>query len=355
MNRAFICNIIPNHLVHHLHYPQAANNFCFNLINNNCFNNVYSIVPISYYDERIKSDEKVRYFSKHGRVKYLGIIYSILFNIRCSFIAKNADTVWFYNIVKANILSYILLRYIFRKKVYVILLDYTPNNNRLSIQYYIPYFIKKSFGVISLSSRTEIIHRNMDYIAGIIPIHQISKEIYKPKDKLRFFFSGNLGKHTGFGLALDIFKDLSNFELYVTGFGELGDYKLNKYENIKYLGYLSFDEYIKLYKKIDICLSFRDPDFPENKNNFPSKILEYFSFNKIVISTIKYPELNGFNYFNCEFKKQSVIETIENIGAMKIETLEFYLDNSEALKNNFSEIKWREVFNRLEKNNENKS
>lgn len=35
--RTFICNIVPNDLVVELKVSQAANNFCFNLIDQNCF------------------------------------------------------------------------------------------------------------------------------------------------------------------------------------------------------------------------------------------------------------------------------------------------------------------------------
>ena len=350
MKRALICNIIPNKLVHLLHSPQAVNNFCFNLIDNKCFEEVYSIIPISYNDERIKSDDNVKYFTqkKHSN-KYVAVLFLLLSNLSCSLQARKADTIWFYNIVKSNIISYLILRYIFKKKVYVILLDYTPCNNKFSLQNYIPFLIKKSFGLISLSSRTEITHPNMDYIAGIIPIDKIMKKTSNPNDKLRFLFSGILGRHTGFDLAIDVFEKLPDCELYVTGFGELDSVNFNKYINIKYLGYLSYEEYLKLYNEVDICLSFRDPKFPENINNFPSKILEYFSFNKIVISTISYPELKDFKYFSCDYKIENVTKIIEHVCRLQKNKLISYFDNSEALKNNFSEIKWRNTLNRIER------
>lgn len=351
MSRSLICNVIPNELVHIVKSSQAVNNFCFNLIDNNCFDKVYSIVPLSYSDDRIVSDKSVKYFAnkKYGN-KILGIISLIIGNVKCAFNARKTDTIWFYNIVNANILSYLLLRYIFRKNVFVILLDYTPCYNKFSIQAYIPDLIKKSYGLISLSSRTEITHENIDYIAGIIPVNKISADIIIPNKKLKFLFSGNMGRHTGFGLVLDVFKNLPECELYVSGSGELSTTDFSPFKNIKYLGYLSYEKYLKLYAKVDVCLSFRDPEFAENNNNFPSKILEYFSYNKIVLSTINYPELKCFKYFSCDYELTEVMKTIKQIGSLDKDVLKLYYDNSDALKNNFSEIKWINTLNKIEEN-----
>jgi hypothetical protein len=92
----------------------------------------------------------------------------------------------------------------------------------------------------------------------------------------------------------------------------------------------------------------RDPSYPENLNNFPSKILEFFSYNKIVISTIDYPELIDFKYLRCEFDKYSLTNIIESIISKKHEELAFLCDNSKSLIENFSEIHWKNSFNKIE-------
>lgn len=351
MSRTLICNIVPSELVHELNSPQAPNNFCFNLIDNNCFDTVYSIVPLSYSDRRIKSDKKVTYFFSKTKPNKIGIIlYTLYSNLRCSLKAIKTDTVWFYNIVNSNVFCFLLLRYFFRKKVYVIMLDHTPTEKVFTIGYFVPYLIKKSHGIISLSSRTEISNPNMEYIAGIIPIQKIQKESIITNKKLKFLFSGVLAKHTGFDIAIEVFKQLPNCELYVSGLGELTNMEFDNYHNIHFLGYLSYEEYLKLYKTIDVCLSFRNPVLPENNNNFPSKILEYFSYNKIVISTISYPELIDFNYFSCKFRIEDIKKTIEEICVMRHSKLNEYKDNSSALKNNFSEVRWSDALLNIEIN-----
>lgn len=350
MKRALICTIVPNDLVHLLNSPQAANTFCFDLIKGGCFDTVYSIVPPSYCDDRIQSNKVVRYFTRKRRKNRFAVLFdTILSNVSCSLFARSSDSIWFYNIVKTNLLCYLLLRYVFRRKTYVILLDHTPTKNKLSFQYYIPHLIKKSYGVISLSSRTDITHPNMDCIAGIVPADKLRKEIRKNDKKLKFLFSGILGKHTGFDLAIEVFKQMIDCELYVTGFGDLSGIDFEGYENIHYLGYLPYDEYLQLYDMVDVCLSFRNPSFAENKNNFPSKILEYFSYNKIVVSTVNYPELIDFKYFICNYTLESIKNTIDGIVLLSMTELLEFRNNSSVLINNFSESRWIEAFTNIEK------
>ena len=51
-----------------------------------------------------------------------------------------------------------------------------------------------------------------------------------------------------------------------------------------------------------ICLNLRNPYLLENNNNFPSKILDYFSKGKIVLSTMQYSEIDGANYIYIPFE-----------------------------------------------------
>lgn len=348
--RLFICNIVPNKLVVELKAPQAANNFCFNLIRNNCFDYTFSIVPPSYNNPKIKSEDGIKYF--HGTMYkkgLLGVLHYVYLNIKCAIEARKADRVWFYNICKANIICYIILRFLFGKRIYVILLDYTPNNRKSSLQYYLPYLYRKSFGVISLSERTTIHNKNMQYKAGIIESSQIKDIDDKlPARKLRFLFSGNLDIHTGFFLAVEVFKELPEWDLYISGNGNVNVNDFVAYPNIHYLGYLPYSEYLKLYDEVDICLSFRNPDYTENDNNFPSKILEYFSQGKVVLSTINYPELKDFHYFCCNYSKREIIKTINKIISLQNNELRHYRNNRKALLNNFSVESWREAFEKAE-------
>jgi glycosyltransferase involved in cell wall biosynthesis len=191
-------------------------------------------------------------------------------------------------------------------------------------------------------------HKNMLNIAGVIDESKIQPLKIGRKNNLICLFSGNLDFYTGFDMAIDIFRELPNCKLIITGLGAPDISLLSKFPNINYLGYLPYDEYLLLYNQVDICLSLRNPAFSENVNNFPSKILEYFCYNKIVVSTIQYPELTAFNYFSVEYSKDAIKETVLNICSMNKTDLYKYKDNQKALSTHFSAEKWKQSFKQLE-------
>ena len=86
---------------------------------------------------------------------------------------------------------------------------------------------------------------------------------------------------------IDIFlaKASSQFELIITGQGPLKNYVLEKTttnSNIKYYGLLSDCDYEELLNRVNICVNSQRPSI---KLNFPSKITEYLSHGKILMST----------------------------------------------------------------------
>lgn len=348
--RAFVCHIIPQELVVKHNAPQAPNNFCINLINGGLFQKVNSIVPMSYFDDTIQNTDHISYLVGNENGSKISKLFAWLINnFKCAWNLRKYDSVWFYNLCKAGFLAYFLLRYVFRVKCYVILLDLTPNKNIFSLEHYLPYFYKKSKGIISLSMRTDIKHPNMGYKAGVIPSDKIQEFIpFSKKGKINVLFSGAISNHTGFPLAIEALKNLENIELYVSGNGDVYKYHLEKYNNIHYLGYMDYSEYLKLYDKIDICLSLRDPSFPENSNNFPSKILEYFCYNKVVISTIEYPEIKGFQYIHAKYDKQFIKKSIEKLATLEPDQIDKLRNNQNALRLNFTSESWLNEIIRIE-------
>ncbi len=351
LSRLFICSVLPNSLIKQVKSPQASNNFCFDLINNDCFNEVFSIVPPSYFhDELKKTYDNVKYFSyRRSSSRIFGFVVVFFLNIKCAINARKYKNIWFYNILNSNFFCYILLRFFFRKKVYVIFADYTPSTSLFTLNYYIPFLLKKACGMVSLSSRTLLNNKNIQYLAGILPLSKITNRHFEKKERFTFLFSGVLGDHTGLKLAIETFKLLPEFTLIISGIGSIDDAQFLGYKNIKYLGYLLYSDYLKLYDKVDVCLSLRDPNYAENANNFPSKIVEYFSQNKIVISTIDYPELRNFNYFKCEYNAHLLSDLIVVIQNMSEHELVKYANNNRSLADEFSEKKWKDIFNLIER------
>lgn len=225
--------------------------------------------------------------------------------------------------------------------------DYTPSNNIFSFQYFIGRLINIADGIISLSSRSCFkFKRNQKILPGIIDDKMLGDNV-NPNKKIIFLFSGTLSKITGFEMALKTFSKIPQAQLYISGNGSfLDDYAC--FKNIHFMGNLEYDKYLELLNSSTVCLNFRDPKLAENNNNFPSKILDYFSRGKIVLSTIMYPEIDGANYLYCSFNETSIINMVNEILKMPIPELKKYSYNNEFLKNNFSLDAWKKAFKAIE-------
>jgi len=353
MERTFICQVVPKQLTSKLNVSQAANNFCFNLIDANCFSSVLSLVPINIID-KIKGND-IDYIQYRGFSSHKGL-FKLLNSVIESFVlakkVKKSKNIWFYNVTPHNFLSILILKFLYKKKNFLILADYTPSKKFFSIQRFIKIFIEKNVsGIISLSGRVEFSNKNMLNLAGIVPLNKIYDIKLSKSIKKEFLFSGRLEDSTGWSLAIEVFSKLPDCTLIITG--HLSKDKIeeiSKYKNIKYLGLLSYDEYLKLLNKIPFNLNLRNPSFDKNLNNFPSKILEAFSYNRIVLSTFKYNELNGFKYFYCKYDSSSLRDLLINISKKAFDELKDHSNHSLMLEKSFSEIKWKKYLTNIEKN-----
>lgn len=343
--RILVTHLVPSHLCSELPVSEASNRFCWNLINGKCFDKVLGIVPVTVRDPiPVENSNKLHYYQT--RIFGSGAIGKILNNLIDSFkIVKDTDSkaqIWFYNLAWTQLLSYVLLL-LLRKQVYVIVADFTPSSRRFSIASITKFLIEHSLGIITLSSRSEFYHRNMDSIAGVVPLNEIEKKscVQNPRNK-KFLFSGGLEAIHGIDLAIKVFSKVTDAELYITG--KKLEYDIEAYDNIKFLGYLSREEYESILNEVSFCLSFRNPIFPENLNNFPSKIIEFMAHNKIVISTMKYPELKGLKYICVDYNCQCVCDVIRDC----ITHFPFNEYQQEALVANFSPKKWIDTMCKME-------
>ena len=346
MKRVLICHIVPRHLTHKLKVSQAQNNFCYNLLESGVFKKAVSLVPLSVWFDKYKEQEAmVDYFiSSKQSTCLIGRVWNyIMQSIKLANSVKRYDSIWFYNLFNLSLLVYLLLKYVYRKDIYVILTDYTPASRKFSVQTVIKYCIENSKGMINLSERSVIHHFNVEFIAGIVPSYKICKKILPLHSPIKILFSGTLVDVTGFPMALKVFKQVSNVELYISGNGEVED--LSMWPHIHFYGMCSFDEYLNLLNECDVCLNFRNPNLPENQNNFPSKVLEYLSYNKVVVSTISYPELNGVRYLYVDYNEADLIQLFTNLDGSK---LSVFQDNREAILNTFSECGWIKAIKSIE-------
>ena len=363
-NSIFLSQNIPNILVNKYNLSQAANNFCLHINEMNFFS-LHIAIPPGCVDGSFKSfTEKstgIEYHLcrpfKHQR---LGKAINILFDNLWLYhrVSKTKEqNVWFYNVWTGNILSYLLIRFLSHKNTFILLADYNPMRYNNKIGKILLWAIKKAHGVISLSARCYEVNTNFKTIPGIIPDRKINKNPSVFHANKSFLLPGTLNANTGLLLALDVFKNIPEAKLYLSGKLDKNNSKIveeyaHKYPNIIYKGfYEKFDDYIHLLQSIDYTLSLRNPNSPVNHYNFPSKILETLAYNKIVISTVKYPELDKINYIVVPYSEIDLRESIKKIIDEGESTrIKQCLNNTNILKIKYTETAWIKAFHEMEIN-----
>lgn len=268
---------------------------------------------------------------------------------------SNIDNVFFYNIDKQNILIIWLTKILFKKNVYIVLADYPYFQNKSLFDKFANTVIRKIDGVITLNSNTSV-NRNQKNLPGLLRSNEIFYNTITRLNK-NVLLSGSLGFSTGIEIALQTFSKKPDYNLYITGrpynipeseFDMLINSYTRKYNNIKYLGLLDFDGYKEVLNKCDIALSLRNPKDQEHRYNFPSKILEYLSHSKLVISSLHYSDLPKEFVFYSEFDVVSLHQQLDEIIGMDSNTI-MNLKGSifNYLKNNYTEEALRNICTQL--------
>lgn len=356
--RLFICQVIPQQQVAQFKtVSQAAVDFCMALVEGGCFDHTLSLIPINirpnikkYCRHPAIDYIQVRLVPQLPGLRYINSVIEIIVLLLKSFFFKE---IWFYNINSSTLFPAWILQHIFREKVFILLADYTPASNYFSAQTAMRYVMEKSNGIISLSARSTIRHRNMIALPGVIPQKRLDVKYPFPQNNRKFLFSGVLNPFKGINMALTVFARVPEAELYISGRGseeQLCKEYAEKYPNIHFFGFLSKTDYNILFSQIAFCLNFRNPAFNENQNNFPSKVMEYFLHQKAVISTIEYPELKGIHYLlETKYDPDTLAESIRRYTRMTETELHRYADNQEQL-GRFTEAAWKEQFTQVENN-----
>jgi len=127
----------------------------------------------------------------------------------------------------------------------------------------------------------------------------------KTKNKKTIFvYSGSFHRWSGFDLLMEAMKHIKddNFELWVSGPNMYKNLMISfkKDKRVKFLGLLSETDLEHTYKNADIFINPRPVNTEGNEINFPSKLFDYFSWNKPIISTRTKslsPEYNNILHF----------------------------------------------------------
>lgn len=346
--RIFVTHILPPELGLQQGISVAATNFSLNLISGGIFDKTYSIAP-SFVNQKFPHvlDKRFEIVSSKIRNTKLHKFAALkeqwdLF----SKIPRNAD-VWLYNITNLNVYLIRLLR-LFKPtvRIFAIILDFTPGNKKHLRT--LP-LINSCDGIISLSTSELFNKKNYACLPGVVPFTNPPQpfiDCIKPE----FLISGQLSDNISMlSTLLDVFKNLPQAKLHITGKTPQKAYEYaRQYNNIICHGELSFDKYIELMHSIPFMLSTRDPKMPENQCNFPSKIIEGLLHNRIIMSTIDYPQLKGISYIKMD-TDNLFNDFAETIVSDKSQLLPF-ANQSEIIQNKFSTEVWRHTMTRIENN-----
>lgn len=272
--------------------------FIEGLLLNNIDVKIISNIPERVWPFRsfyVKSNNS-SFFSKNtSEINYLNLSYIKFFFISIKLISKffklykkskKPLCVITYNSALDNTFASYFIQKFFKLKWIDLCADhYDPKKNWTNYH----FLAKKAWGHIFLSNYA---YKNAPFdkkhlLEGGFNIKSFIKP---PKNKnFTILYSGMMSKWGGVDLLLEGFKNiiLKDIELWICGHGTneslLEDLKHDN--RIKYFGFVSDDKLHELSLKANIFVNPRPSNINGNKMNFPSKILEYLSYNKPIVST----------------------------------------------------------------------
>lgn len=352
--RIFQTFVLPDKLVSKFKLSFAAANFSRNLISGDIFDKVYSLIPVNVsgnIDEIDESGYEVVYSKwrlKNKLLQKLSIFAEQWFVF--SKISKG-DSVWFYNLNFINAYLFALLK-IFKPsvKLNVIVLDFTPPSSWKEQNYWFLKIINSADSAIYLSQSKLYKVKHSAVIPGVVPNSKDSNpDIEIPT--MSFLLSGVISETISMTLdVLEAFSKHTQYILHITGKvleneDEIKEYA-NRYPNIIYHGSMPFDSYLSLLHTVTFQLSTRNPRMPENQYNFPSKIIEALLHNRIIVSTIKYDQLDGVNYLTID--SNNIGKEIQRISQMSEKDLLIYANQADKVKEKFGTDVWEKNIEQLE-------
>ncbi len=336
----------------------ATNNWQYQLVSN-ISNNVTSISVISYVSEKswpfgklfpkIESKDLENTFIS-DTISYINLPlireFSIYLNVKKVLKNKSIYNTFDYIMTFNSLLRNNLInKYINR------------NTNRISISI-------TGDGKISEISKISIIQNYNSYLnskktykyffQGGVPSIKVS-DLYDFNNSKIIVFTGTFTNLTGIEKFAMQFGNLNikDLQLHIYGRGnvEYLNSLANKYKNIKIFGYVSTEVLNKAMNEAFAFVNPRNELEESSQNTFPSKLLEYVSFGKPIISTYSSSLDDNFNnlllLYNSEDENTLKFQ-LEKIRTMNIDDMnsirEKYLF---FIENNSWELKTKELVNYL--------
>lgn len=329
---------------------QAGNNYQLRLLNLINPDFIISLLPIFLQANkfsRLSTDRYLRLCGRGFKFKLLRFVFDS-FDVIRSISKWDCNTIVYYNIDLQNLLIIVLSKYILRKKVFLIIADF-PYYDSSFKSYIVKMLVSNLDGSIVFNSNIKV---GCSSILSVGFVND-SDVLFRSDCFIRpvVLLSGSLGKTTGLELALETFSQLPNFELHISGrpykydqnqFDSLIYHYTSNFSNIFFHGLLTKVEYQLLLNRCDIALSLRNPDDNEHQYNFPSKILEYLANSIVVISTLRYSDLEDKLYFKSDFNVDNlkfILLKISNFPASEVSSIRETIYRSVNKNYSFSSVR----------------
>jgi hypothetical protein len=192
----------------------------------------------------------------------------------------------FYNLNWYHTLALKIIKKRYKVSIYGIVADVNKNElkGHYKLEKYYDYLLYLSYAFYKESN-----HPGKIFLEGGIDNFKSPGLIECDKAKKIIMYAGGLGGHGGVNLLLDAYSQLNrnDVELWICGKGQNNKLlsMLQKDSSIKNLGVLSELELIERSRKVYLFVNPRPSDYENNYYNFPSKILDYLAYNKLIVST----------------------------------------------------------------------
>jgi glycosyltransferase involved in cell wall biosynthesis len=238
-----------------------------------------------------------------------------------------------YNSYSYNLIPLLFAKYIKKIKWISLVADpISDNTNKINAFYrFADAKVFLSYKLFKSSRFQKIIH----FDGGISKIFEPDKKILQKNERI-ILYTGAIARHTGIELLVEAFALIknNNIRLVVSGKGnnELLSKVASDNKKITFLGMVDEQTLFSLYSDAFLFINPRLIDEKTNNSNFPSKLLEYLSFCKPVISTYTgginpaYKEIIQFVYSDDPQDLANKIDEITSWTDIK------YLQNSDEIK-----------------------
>lgn len=300
MEILFCGTMLPEEIEYQVKNISAAGNRFQNNMIKNMKRAGYQVVSCSFFGMRIPK-ELLRGWQGNYVLKENGLLKAVWdFHGLLKRTMSDTDVVICYNIAYAWLLLPLMAKRMHKRSV-VIMADYSESVSykSLSGKLYAKlqlWSMRRFDTVIGLSENIkDKLRKKQKFVLmeGGIDEELYNAFAYKPHVEgtpITFMYSGLLNRVTGVNLLLDAMKQVKrrDIRLWISGKGELEEAvkaAAEEDDRICYLGHLPYEDYIRKLQEADVLVNPRDMSLPENRNNFPSKIMDYLAAGKTIVST----------------------------------------------------------------------